>query len=136
LDSSQSKSFVHPRLPPEVNELSVLFTSDAEIRKLNHLFRQKDKPTDVLSFSQQEGVHGGSVLGDLVISLDTAKRQAKEYGVTLNQEVLRLIVHGLLHLYGYDHENVSKQRASDMYRAQDALILKFEVMTKSLIVSK
>ena len=125
LDCNRVEDFAHPALPRQVNEISVLFTNDLEIKKLNHLFRHKNKPTDVLSFSQLEGVHGGTVLGDLVISLDMAKRQAKEYKVTLDQEVLRLIIHGLLHLYGYDHENVSKKRLTEMHRAEDALFVKY-----------
>jgi len=136
LDTSPAEVYVHPALPVEVNELSVLFTNDQEIKKLNSLFRQKNKPTDVLSFSQQEGVHGGVVLGDLVISLDTAKKQAKSYGVTLNQELLRLIIHGLLHLYGYDHENVTKKRMAQMHDAEDTLMAKFGAFKGGLVLLK
>jgi probable rRNA maturation factor len=87
-------------------ELSVLVTDDAEISSLNRDYRGKDGPTDVLSFSQMEGddLGGGEVLGDVVISLDTAVRQAKEYGCPLSAEMERLLVHGVLHLLGYDHE--------------------------------
>ncbi|MGK7346124.1 MAG: rRNA maturation RNase YbeY [Candidatus Nitrospinota bacterium M3_3B_026] len=88
-------------------ELSVLLTDDAEIRSLNRDYRGKDRPTDVLSFSQREGEFPGVApeqLGDVVISLDTAARQAEKLGHSLDDEVERLLVHGVLHLAGYDHE--------------------------------
>ena len=73
---------------------------------MNREYRGKDRPTDVLSFSLREG-QGGEVsrsIGDVVISLETAARQAVENGFTLDEEVDRLLVHGILHLAGYDHE--------------------------------
>lgn len=81
-------------------ELSVLLCSDARIAELNGAWRDKPVPTDVLSFPQDDAV----VLGDLVLSLDTAARQAAERGHGLRDEVRVLLVHGLLHLLGYDHE--------------------------------
>jgi conserved hypothetical protein TIGR00043 len=78
--------------------------SDAQIKRLNKLYRNKDKPTDVLSFPIGEKVNGWLILGDVVISVDTAKRQAKELGYSLEEELKRLLVHGLVHLLGYDHE--------------------------------
>lgn len=112
-------------------EIGVVFCKDPESHKLNLAYRKKDKPTDVLSFSATEGqamagIEG--ILGDLVISVDTAKRQAKEYGVTFNQEILRLIIHGILHLSGYDHENVPKAEAQRMRRLEERLYLKFSKM--------
>ncbi len=77
-----------------------MLCSDRHIRQLNRDWRHKDAPTDVLSFPQGEGV----VLGDLVVSLDTAERQATERGWDLQTELRILLVHGLLHLLGYDHE--------------------------------
>ena len=88
-------------------ELSLTLTGDAAIRKLNREWRGKDKATDVLSFPAGElprGTPGPRPLGDVVISLDTARRQAKEYGRTLEQELDRYLAHGLLHLLGHDHE--------------------------------
>ncbi len=85
-------------------ELSIVLVSDAQIRRLNKLYRNKDKPTDVLSFSIGEKVNGWLILGDIVISVDTAKRQAQELGYSLEEELKRLLVHGLVHLLGYDHE--------------------------------
>jgi probable rRNA maturation factor len=85
-------------------ELSIVLVSDAQIRRLNKLYRNKDKPTDVLSFPIGEKVNGWLILGDIVISVDTARRQAKEFGYSLEEELKRLLVHGLVHLLGYDHE--------------------------------
>ena len=81
-------------------ELSVLLCDDEFICGRNAQWRQKDVPTDVLSFS----MGGGDLLGDVVISLDTAKRQAVERGHDLHTELRVLLVHGLLHLCGHDHE--------------------------------
>lgn len=85
----------------------IVFVSDAAIRKLNRQFRGKDSATDVLSFpSQPESFEAGTEtnLGEIVISLDRARSQAKENGLTLVNEVEQLILHGLLHLCGHDHE--------------------------------
>ncbi len=83
-------------------EIDVLLTSDAEIKRLNKAFRGKNKATDVLSFPAPAEAEG--VAGDLAISLDTAARQAAEHGHTLRDEVRILLLHGLLHLAGEDHE--------------------------------
>lgn len=80
-------------------ELSVLLCSDPFIAALNLQYRGKEGPTDVLSFAMDE-----SVLGDVVISLDTARRQAEALGHPLDVELRVLLVHGLLHLLGHDHE--------------------------------
>ena len=93
-------------------ELSVLLVSDAEMQRLNRDWRAKDRPTDVLSFSQRE--NGGApegLLGDVVISVDTARRQARSGGRPLGREAERLLVHGLLHLLGYDHERSARDAA-------------------------
>lgn len=104
--------------------LSVLFTEDGEMRELNHAWRGKDKPTDVLSFSALEGAEQfspGESLGDLVISIDTARRQAEERDLTLSAELLRLMIHGTLHLFGYDHEGVPPAEAARMRRLENKL---------------
>ena len=88
-------------------ELSILVTDDEEIRSLNSTYRHIDKPTDVLSFSQGEGEEipgGDKLLGDIVISMETAVRQASELGFSIEEEMKRLLVHGVFHLLGYDHE--------------------------------
>lgn len=79
---------------------TIAFVSDRSIRKLNHQFRNVDKPTDVLSFPAEEKGN----LGDIAISIDRAATQAKENGLTFETEIAQLILHGLLHLSGYDHE--------------------------------
>jgi probable rRNA maturation factor len=87
-------------------ELSILLCTDPEIHQLNRDYRKKDKPTDVLAFALQEGEQkhlAGDHLGDVVISVDTAARQARERGVTVKTEAITLLAHGLLHLLGWDH---------------------------------
>jgi len=87
---------------PETAEISVLFTDDKNMRELNRSYRNIDKTTDVLSFPQgfDDNNH---VLGDILISLDSALRQAETYQVDAENEIERLLVHGILHLLGYDH---------------------------------
>jgi probable rRNA maturation factor len=84
-------------------EVTVLLTTDAAIRRLNRQFRGKDKATDVLSFPA-EGIGTEEIAGDLAISIPTARKQAAEQGHPLATETKVLILHGLLHLAGYDHE--------------------------------
>src|SRR6476469_9330813 len=79
---------------------TIAFVSDKTIRQLNRQFRGVDKATDVLSFPADDETN----LGDVAISVDTAAAQAKENGLTFDEEVAQLILHGLLHLSGYDHE--------------------------------
>jgi probable rRNA maturation factor len=99
-------------------ELSVLLTDDGEIHELNREHRQKDKPTDVLAFAMDERARDPArVLGDVVISLDTADRQARSRQRPLIEEVRFLLAHGLLHLVGYDHaEPVEKREMVAMTR--------------------
>ena len=92
-------------------ELSVLITNDREIQKLNREHRQKDKPTDVLAFAMDESVPDPEgILGDVVISLDTADRQARARKRPLIEEVRFLLAHGVLHLIGYDHAEPAEKR--------------------------
>jgi probable rRNA maturation factor len=96
-------------------ELSVLLCDDATIHALNRQHRRKDKPTDVLAFALREGkarppAGAAEPLGDVVISLDTARRQAEERQRTLWDEVTLLLAHGLLHLVGYDHRTRAEER--------------------------
>lgn len=112
-------------------EVSIVFTDDADIRALNKVFRNKDKATDVLSFPLQKKPfpkHPTGHLGDLVISLPTAKRQSREFNVAPKSEVLRLLIHGLLHLLGYDHEKVSAKVATQMRRKEKKLFTLVEKM--------
>lgn len=99
-------------------ELSIRLVDDAEIARLNEQYRGRRGPTDVLSFSLCEGPHEarrGALLGDVVISLHTAERQARRYRRPLESEVLRLLIHGALHLIGYDH-----------VRAKEAIVMRAE----------
>jgi probable rRNA maturation factor len=92
-------------------ELSVLITDDQEIHELNRQHRQKDKPTDVLAFAMDESVPDpAGMLGDVVISVDTAERQARSRRRPLLEEVRFLLAHGVLHLIGYDHAEPEEKR--------------------------
>jgi len=82
-------------------DIAILITSNDEVRRLNREFRGKDKPTDVLSFPSEIRGHAG----DIAISADFARRSARERKLTLTEETKVLILHGMLHLAGYDHEN-------------------------------
>ena len=95
-------------------ELSIRLVDDAEIAQLNQRFRGRRGPTDVLSFSLVEGAHAarrGALLGDVVVSLETAARQAARGRRPLESEVLRLLIHGALHLIGHDHVRAGEARA-------------------------
>ncbi len=112
----------------EICELSILFTDDAEIQKLNSAYRYKNVPTDVLSFSLLEGDDTGvptTSLGDIAVSLETTERQASEYGNSFPEEILRLLIHGLLHLLGYDHEDVPEEEVKRMQEKEDVLFEKY-----------
>lgn len=107
-------------------DLSILITDDKEIRRLNKRYRGKNKATDVLSFplSLPGGVGRPFVLGDVVISLDTTRIQAKDQHVSVSEEFLRLLIHGVLHLLGFDHENVPRGEAERMRRKERILFRK------------
>jgi probable rRNA maturation factor len=92
-------------------EVEVLLTSDAQLKRLNRSFRGKNKPTDVLSFPTPAEIADHHA-GDLAISLETAARQAATYGHTLRDEVRILLLHGLLHLSGLDHETDNGEMAT------------------------
>jgi probable rRNA maturation factor len=118
-------------------ELSISVTDDREIRELNRVFRHRDRATDVLAFAMREGAPAGAsgahrgavraveVLGDVVISVETARRQASREGRPLEDEMRMLLAHGLLHLVGYDHqtrrdENVMTAQTERLCRAATA----------------
>jgi rRNA maturation RNase YbeY len=107
------------------SELSVVFVQDARMRSLNRAYRSKDRPTNVLAFSQCQTYPGEPqtplLLGDIVISLPTAAREADELGQPLEERVVFLLAHGLLHLLGYDHERSASQRRSMERRERDIL---------------
>lgn len=123
----------------EEGEVTLTFVDDAEIHQLNREYRGIDRPTDVLSFAMQED--GGdeleivyevdsedepiptgmdSMLGDIIISVETAKAQSEEYGHTLEREIGFLFVHGFLHLLGYDHGDEASEAV--MTAKQEAVL--------------
>ncbi len=99
------------------------FVSDREIAKLNHWYRKKNYPTDILSFSQPV-IHEKQkmkFLGDIVISCDTAQKQALKGKQKLEDEIRMLLIHGLLHLLGHDHKN--EPQARKMFKLQNDILL-------------
>lgn len=95
-------------------ELTLSLVDDVAIRSLNREYRGKRRATDVLSFSLVEGDHGGhrgGLLGDVVISVETAARQARARRRSLEETVTRLLIHGMLHVVGHDHERAEEARA-------------------------
>lgn len=98
-------------------EVSVVLTNDREIQNLNKTFRHKDNPTNVLSFpSEEEGE-----LGDIILAYETIMREAEEAGVSPRHHTIHLIIHGFLHLLGYDHE---KENEAQRMEAMEIQILK------------
>lgn len=97
----------------QTQEVSITFASDRFVRRLNKKYRGVDTPTDVLAFAMKEGEWPEiqpHLLGDVVISVDTAKKQALDLGHSLNRELAILLIHGVLHLIGYDHMRPSEAK--------------------------
>ena len=120
----------HESVPSDVS-LSIVVTGDDEIQSLNSQFRGADTPTDVLSFGQQPTtrpfVHAPDekpYLGDVILSFPRAQAQAAEQGHSIKEEIKLLVVHGILHLLGYDHAT-SEEEAS-MWAKQDAILSTLE----------
>ncbi len=120
-----SQSLLHA-LDCQDSELSILLVSDKKIRELNRQYRGLDAPTDVLSFPQNEEdaeEFDSHLLGDVVISVETAHRQAVEHKLSLEEELVLLLIHGILHLLGYDHERsakeerIMKQKTRDLFQS-------------------
>lgn len=104
------------------SEVSVTFTDNEGIRAINREYREKDAPTDVLSFPLfEEGADGTRMLGDIVISLEKCRAQAEEFGHSFERECAFLAVHSTLHLLGYDHVN-SEEEDKDMRKRQTAIV--------------
>lgn len=103
-------------------DLTVVLVDDDAMRQLNRSYRGKDRPTDVLAFAMREGERApgdDGNLGDVVISLDTATRQARRRRRTLPEEVRTLLIHGVLHLLGYDHERSAAEARRMQARERD-----------------
>jgi probable rRNA maturation factor len=103
-------------------EVCLSFSDDSELRALNQRFAHEDHATDVLSFSQVEGnramPRSPALLGDIVISVETAEAQARERGQALDAELLHLAVHGFCHLLGYDHATKNEEAVMFAYEAK------------------
>lgn len=107
---------------PEAGELSVTLLSNEEMRELNRRYRREDRPTDVLAFDLGEG----DLLGDVYLGAETAARNAAERGVPSDEELVRLVVHGVLHLLGHDHPEGQDRYDSPMFRLQEEVIARLE----------
>lgn len=118
----------------DAGDVVISLVDDEAIQELNRTYRQKDQPTDVLSFAMQEGTEdepdiffeteeaaaADNMLGDIIISVPTAKRQAEEYDHSLQREMAFLAVHGFLHLLGYDH--MTEEDEKEMFSRQEAIL--------------
>ncbi|MCX8044433.1 MAG: rRNA maturation RNase YbeY [Desulfobacterota bacterium] len=103
------------------HELSILLLDDRRIAALNYRYLHRTGPTDVLSFPMHDAQRPTiqpTLLGDVVVSVETALRQAQECGITLEEEIARLLIHGILHLIGYDHETCRKDARTMRRREQ------------------
>ena len=111
------------------SELSVAIVGDRSIRRLNREYLGRDKPTNVISFAMQEGgfpgLHPG-LLGDIAISADTAAREAEEGGMATEARILFLLLHGILHLTGFDHERSGEAEAYRMEEKEQELFALLE----------
>ena len=107
----------------EAGEVSVALVGDAEIAALNREYLSRDRPTDVIAFHLHE--RGEPPLGDVYVGVEQAARQAAEFGAPLAEEVLRLAVHGTLHVLGYDHPEGADRAESPMFLRQEALLREF-----------
>ena len=118
---------------PEEAEVSLMLVDDQRIHALNREYRGVDRPTDVLSFALQEDMEDepdaafeDDMLGDIVISAERAKEQAKEYGHSFEREIVYLAVHGTLHLLGYDHEEEMDKQEMRSKEEEVMAILRLE----------
>lgn len=107
-------------------EISILLTTDEEIGELNSRYRDIDKPTDVLSFPMEDA----ELLGDVVVSYERVLEQATRFGVTNDEELSRLLIHGTLHLLGFEHEHGGKEAAKMKKREEELLAV---LKTSSII---
>jgi probable rRNA maturation factor len=106
-------------------ELSLVLCDDRYIRRLNKQYLGKDRPTNVISFPQQEGeCIAGNHLGDIVISVQKASAEADKSGIAFEERLLQLVVHGICHLCGYNHEDVSSDKALQMEKKELELLEK------------
>lgn len=121
--ASLPATLLRKKLRPSVTyRLSITIVGTAAVHRLNRTYRKKDRPTDVLSFSQLEGPRfPAPMVGEVIVCWPVARRQAKEWENTPLEEMQRLTVHGILHLFGYDHETNEKD-ARRMFHLQDQIL--------------
>jgi probable rRNA maturation factor len=112
-------------------ELGIVFTNNRRIRMLNKQFRNIDAPTDVLSFCMEENTGDNQIyLGDIVISIPQAVKQARVHRHSITDEITLLIIHGCLHLHGYDHETLKMK--TDMWKVQNNILIKLNIDSTKL----
>jgi probable rRNA maturation factor len=120
---------------PEATELSITIVGDRSIRAINRTYLSKDRPTNVISFSQQEGDCGGvatGMLGDVIISAPTSAREAEQGGMQPFDRLCFLLLHGILHLCAYDHERSGEAEAVKMEKKEAEL---FRILKKEGLLS-
>lgn len=139
--NNKTKSKINIALVKEINsvffkfsglkkewEYSLAYVGETKIRDLNRVLRGKDKVTDVLSFEEENGEElfnqndGAKHLGEIIICPSRARNQAKKYGWSYDREIARLLIHGLSHLLGYDHENVTEKEAKKMVDFEEKIM--------------
>jgi probable rRNA maturation factor len=106
------------------SEVSLLLVDDDQIREINKNYLQRDRPTNVISFTMTEGAFGDvhpEILGDIILSVETAARDAMTCDIDFMDEVEFLLIHGLLHLLGYNHEDVESNEAEKMKKLEREL---------------
>lgn len=123
---AQVEAAVHFALESEgvrEGELSIAFVGDAAISELNEQYLAHAGATDVISFALHP--EGKAPLGDIYIGVDQARRQADELAIPLEEELLRLVLHGVLHVLGYDHPEGDNREGTEMYQRQEVLLSTF-----------
>ena len=117
-------------------EISLSFVDDENIKHLNKQYLGKDTATNVLSFSLQEGEYGDinpQILGDIIVSVETAQRDALYGKLNIAREIDFLLIHGILHLLGYNHENTTKKESNKMQQKEKELFNKINCLNKAFI---
>lgn len=120
---------------PEETELSISIVGDRTIRRINRDYLSRDHSTNVISFSLLEGEYGylnPMVLGDVVISADTAQREAEQGGMEYFERLCFLLIHGILHLCGFDHERSGEEEARRMIKKEREV---FKILKKDGLLS-
>lgn len=109
---------IEKTLQLEKGILNIIFVNDTYIRALNKNYRDKDKPTDVLSFTYSD--ESSDLIGEIYISIETATRQSIDHKHSLHDELIKLIIHGILHVHGYDHEEDEEYK--EMYAIEKEVL--------------